>query len=94
VPDDEGNRLAGVGPIKMDEANSMGGDAPEERGDNKLEKMLEDLRRKKDMQKLAYDQGVDLLLNRYNTITFKQPKGKSSKDKKFSNTGVIKGPQS
>lgn len=37
----------------------------------KLEKMLDDLKKKKGMQRLAYESGIDPLLDRYNTITFK-----------------------
>ncbi len=40
---------------------------------------MDDLK-KKDMQKLAYEQGVDPLLDRYNTITFKQPKNKGKRE--------------
>lgn len=38
----------------------------------KLEKMLDDIKSKKSLQKLAYESGVDPLLDKYNTITFKK----------------------
>ena len=50
--------------------------------------MLEDLKKKKGMQKLAYETGIDPMLDRYNTISFKQPpqSKQSKKEKIFSST--------
>jgi len=55
----------------------------------KLEKMLDDLKKKKGMQRLAYESGIDPMLDRYNTITFKQPpmSKQSKKEKMFGSTG-------